>query len=153
MTTWRPSSTIRVLALGLHWRHGRLLACEIRDDDGRITGVRPLGGSVEFGETANVAVLREFKEELGIEVVVLGEPIVMENLYVHEGVAGHEVVFLFEVALPAGAFENQESILFHDDNGASCVACWYALSELDFDGAPDLYPKGLKARLSAGPRS
>jgi hypothetical protein len=44
MTTWRLHSHIRVVAIGLHWRNDRLLAAEVRDDAGRIKGVRPLGG-------------------------------------------------------------------------------------------------------------
>lgn len=147
MTTWRPSSHIRVKALGLHWRNGRLLASEVRDGEGRIQGVRPLGGGVEFGEPAGLAVVREFKEELGIDVEVLGEPIVTENLYVYEGVSGHEVLFIFDVAFPAGAFEGEERIVFHEDNGAPCVARWFDLEELDREGGPELYPKGLKSLL------
>lgn len=75
MTTWRPPSHIRVKALGLHWRAGKLLAAEVRTDSGRIKGVRPLGGSVEFGETAKEAVIREFKEELGVDVSVRAGPV------------------------------------------------------------------------------
>ncbi|WP_439408301.1 hypothetical protein ACNJX9_07415 [Bradyrhizobium sp. DASA03076] len=32
MTTWRPHSHIRVVAIGLHWRDGRLLAADFRED-------------------------------------------------------------------------------------------------------------------------
>ena len=52
----------------MHWRDGRLLAVEVLDDAGRVKGVRPLGGTVEFGEKAELAVVREFQEELGITV-------------------------------------------------------------------------------------
>ncbi|MBL3576464.1 NUDIX domain-containing protein, partial [Rhodovulum sulfidophilum] len=68
MNTWRPASGIRFKALGLHWRGNRLLASEVYEDSGRLKGVRPLGGTVEFGETAQTAVIREFQEELGITV-------------------------------------------------------------------------------------
>ncbi|WP_348632831.1 NUDIX domain-containing protein [Rhizobium sp. BK068] len=80
MNTCRPSNRIRVKAIGLHWRDGRLLAAEVRDDSGRVTG-RPLGGSVEFGERAEAAVRREFKEELGVEIRLVSGPLVIENLY------------------------------------------------------------------------
>ena len=63
MTPWRPSSTIRVKALGLHWRDGRLLASEVNRDDGTLKGVRPLGGTVEFGETWQDALIREYQED------------------------------------------------------------------------------------------
>ena len=66
MSTWRPHPHIRVVALGLHWRGGRLLAAEVRDDAARIKGVRPLGGEIEFGESWRTALVREFNEELGV---------------------------------------------------------------------------------------
>jgi ADP-ribose pyrophosphatase YjhB (NUDIX family) len=150
---WRPASTIRVKALGLHWRDGRLLAFEVHDDEGRVKGVRPLGGSIEFGEPARAAVCREFKEELGANAVAIGEPLVMENLYVHEGVPGHEVLFIFEVRFLSGEFEGQDQIGFQEDDGNPCVARWYDLNDLDQDGGPELYPKGLKALLPAARRA
>lgn len=148
MTTWRPSPRIRVKALGLHWREGRLLAADVHDDAGRVKGVRPLGGSVEFGEPARDAVIREFREELGIDATVVGDPLVIENLYVHEGATGHEVVFVFEVAFPAGAFAGQDRIAFHEHDGAPCVAGWHDLDDLDAEGGPALYPTGLKDLLA-----
>ena len=42
-------AAIEVKALGLHWRGTALLASEIRETDGRLKGVRPLGGTVEPG--------------------------------------------------------------------------------------------------------
>jgi hypothetical protein len=65
-----------------------LLAAEVYDDAGRVKGVRPLGGSVEFGETARDAVIREFKEELGAEIAITGEPVFIENIFVHALRAG-----------------------------------------------------------------
>jgi hypothetical protein len=43
---------ISLKAIGVVWRDGRLLAAEVADNNGRITGVRPLGGSMEFRELA-----------------------------------------------------------------------------------------------------
>lgn len=152
MTHWRPSPTIRFKALGLHWRDlgkGRgLLAAEVLDDQGRVKGVRPLGGTVEFGETAAAAVVREFREELGVEVTPLGAPVYWENLYTHEGQPGHEVLALFDVALPEGAFADTNRIAFHEDSGTLCHAQWFDIDQLDKPGAPALYPDGLKAHLT-----
>lgn len=149
MGIWRPRNTIRFKALGLHWRDDRLLAAEVYDDAGRIKGVRPLGGGVEFGETAQIAVAREFREELGIHVVTIGEPLFFENIYVHEGAPGHELLVIFEVEFPAGAFIGESRIVFHEDNGEPGIARWFDLGELDLPGGPELYPAGLKAYLLA----
>lgn len=147
MSVWRPAPRTRFKALGLHWRGDRLLAAEVPDDAGRVKGVRPLGGSVEFGETAEEAVIREFREELGIAVRVLGPPVFMENIYTHEGSPGHEILALFEVAFPAGALADGGRIAFAEDDGTRCCAEWFALEALDLPGLPQLYPAGLKAHL------
>ncbi|MDA9502036.1 NUDIX hydrolase [Bradyrhizobium sp. CCBAU 11357] len=147
MTTWRPHPHIRVVAIGLHWRNGRLLAAEVRDDAGRIKGVRPLGGEIEFGESWRAALVREFGEELGIDVIITGEPLMLENIFVHEGSTGHEVMFIAEVAFPESAFNGQDRIDFREDNGEEIVARWFDLSDLDGDGGPSLYPTGLKGLL------
>lgn len=147
MTTWRPHPQIRVVAIGLHWRNGRLLAAEIRDDAGRIKGVRPLGGEIEFGESWRTALVREFNEELGIDVTITSEPLMMENIFVHEGAMGHEVMFIAEVTFPYGAFGGQDRIDFREDSGEQIVARWFDLADLDVEGRPRLYPTGLKDAL------
>lgn len=152
MNSWRPSPQIRVKALGLHWRDGKLLAAEVRDDAGHISGVRPLGGSIEFGETARAAVIREFQEELGITVTTIAPPIFFENIYTHEGAQGHEMLVLFEVTFPPGAFAGTDRISFHENDGTACVAEWHDLDQLDLPGGPQLFPSGLKAYLRSGER-
>jgi 8-oxo-dGTP pyrophosphatase MutT (NUDIX family) len=147
MTTWRPHPRIRVVAIGLHWRDGRLLAAEVRDDAGRLKGVRPLGGEIEFGENWQAALMREFNEELGIGVSITSEPSMLENIFMHEGSTGHEVVFVAEVALPEDAFAGQERIDFREDDGEQIVARWFDLADLDIEGGPSLYPTGLKDLL------
>lgn len=146
MTRWRPRPEIRVIAIGLHWRDGKLLAAEVLNDAGRIKGVRPLGGGVEFGETWCDALTREFQEELGIAVTVSDTPMVMENIYTHEGTTGHEVAFIADVSFPESAYRDTDRITFQEDNGVQCVARWFDPADLDV-GGPELYPKGLKALL------
>lgn len=147
MTTWRPAPRIRFKALGIHWRDDRLLAAEVLDDFGRVKGVRPLGGTVELGETAEAAVIREFREELGITVKTLGPPVFMENIFTHEGSLGHEVLAIFDVALPADAFADQKRIEFRESDGTKCFAEWFAINTLDLPDRPQLYPEGLRAHL------
>jgi hypothetical protein len=54
----------------------------------------------------------EFNEEFGTDVTVKAIPLLMENIFVHEGVTGHEVVFISEVELPDAEFKDQESVDF-----------------------------------------
>jgi ADP-ribose pyrophosphatase YjhB (NUDIX family) len=145
MSTLR--SNINVKALGLHWRYGCILAAEVYDSRGRVAGVRPLGGTVEFGESSEVALRREFNEELGVEVQVLSGPLVIENIYRFEGENGHEIIFVFEVGLPS-TITSTETITFQESDGTSGTARWYDPEQLDGPGFPRLYPEGLKALLT-----
>ena len=138
---------IKVKALGLHWRGDALLAAEIRESDGSLRGVRPLGGTVEFGETTDEALLREFQEELGQYVTITGRPIVLENIFHFQGLPGHEIVFLYPIAFPDGAFAGTDVIHYQEDNGENCVARWFALDTLDVAGGLLLFPNGLKAQM------
>lgn len=146
-TPWRPPQHVKVKAIGLHWRQGKLLAAEVLDDQGRLLGVRPIGGGVEFGERWQLALQREFKEELGVDVEVHGAPLVMENIYSHQGVAGHELLFIAEVVFDAAHFSELEHIRFREDSGTLCTARWFDVAALDRPGGPALYPAGLKQAL------
>lgn len=151
MTRWRPRPTIRVLAIGLVWRHNKLLLAEVTDDKGRVKGLRPLGGGVNFGESWRAALQREFQEELGLDIAITGAPTVLENLYMHEGHTGHEVVFAAPVALPEGALPGYAPIEVTEDNGLVFAARWADPAALDLPGGPALYPVGLKSRLTTPP--
>ncbi|KZL22935.1 NUDIX hydrolase [Pseudovibrio sp. Ad37] len=146
MHIWRPAQTIKVKALGLYWRNNRLLAAEIYDDAGNLKGVRPLGGSVEFGEDWKTALIREFREELNIQITISGDPVIMENIYEHEGQTGHEILFIANVTFPPEAFTTQEAITFQEDSGTEITARWFDPEELTPNGV-DLFPTGLKQHL------
>ena len=146
MSIWRPKQSIQVKAIGLVWRQGRLLATEIGNDDGSVKGVRPLGGVVEFGETWQETLIREFDEELGITVSIASAPVVFENIYAHHGVAGHEIIFAADVTIPDDACRDDTPITYVEDSGEMCSAGWFDVSALDTGGL-ELYPTGLKKRL------
>ena len=152
MNIWRLQQHIQVKALGLVWRDGLLLASEIYLDDGTVKGVRPLGGRLEFGETWRDALVREFDEELGLAVEVIGKPLVLENIFTHQGVIGHEITFVSDVAFPANAYIEEGPIEYFEDNGEKCLARWYDVTQLDC-GDLELYPNGLKARLQERTKS
>lgn len=143
-----PVNPIKVKALGLHWRGHRLLASEIRESDGRLKGVRPLGGTVEVGETTAQTLHREFREELDTDITITGDPIVLENIFHHLGMPGHEIVFLYPITFPDGAFADRDALHFQEDNSEHCIARWFDLNDLDRPNGLPLYPNGLKAHLT-----
>lgn len=142
MTGWRPSKTIRVIAIGLAWKDGRLLASEVTAHAGTVIGVRPIGGSIEFGETREQAVVREFREELGTAITVTGPWHAIENIFEYEGAHGHEIVFAADIAFADRSFYDREEILYRIENGATIRAVWIDPAELGRRGIA-LYPSGL----------
>lgn len=149
MTPWRPPQSIRAKVIGLAWRGGHLLAVEVRDDAGRLKGVRPPGGGIAFGETREEALIREFREELGCGVTRTGPWSVFENIFRHEGALGHEIVFAADVDLHDAALYRRDAIRFREDDGTPCTARWFRPDALP-EGAA-LFPDGLAAALGARP--
>ncbi|MCX2722145.1 NUDIX hydrolase [Roseibium salinum] len=146
MTSWRPANTITVKALALIWRDDALLLSEIHDDAGRVKGMRPLGGTVEFGEPWRDTLQREFLEELGTRIGLLDRYIVMENLFEHHGTPGHEIVFLCDAYFEDSNFYQRDIITVQTSEEIAGIARWASLDELAARRL-DLYPTGLRDRL------
>jgi ADP-ribose pyrophosphatase YjhB (NUDIX family) len=137
---------IRNIAVGLLVRDGYVLAEEYPPIQGHHRFVRAIGGGIEFGERAADAVVREFREEHGVEVTVARLLAVTENLFEMVGVPGHEVVHVFEVscaeleALPQGARVQALD--------TEAWATWYRLADL-LAQDPPFYPAGVAALAAA----
>ena len=98
--------------------------------------VRPLGGSIEFGESAVDAVQREIREELGTGLEfpkLLG---VLENRFELDGDPGHEVLFVFSGAPSDESLYERTEIPILDVPGLS--ARWWTPSQ-----SPRLVPDAL----------
>jgi ADP-ribose pyrophosphatase YjhB (NUDIX family) len=97
---------------------------------------RAIGGGVEFGERAAAAVVREWREELGLTLeapVLLG---VLESLFTYNGEAGHEVVFVFEALVVDPRAHESDELEVVDTDGLRHVAVWVPLPALRADSIP-----------------
>lgn len=145
-TAWTPPERIRPIAIGLLRHEGQLLVMRVADATGKLVGLRPPGGGVEFGEKAEAALHREFREEFDAAVEIIGPPAIFENLYRFNGGAGHEIVFAFPIASPALITKIQGRFVVSEENGSQAAAEWVALARLKA-GEFALFPPGLLAHL------
>jgi ADP-ribose pyrophosphatase YjhB (NUDIX family) len=138
---WRPHEKIRVIAIALIRHNNRLLVEAVHNDDRSIRGWRPPGGGMEFGETAEQTLAREFLEEFGATLKVGKRVAVMENLFAHGGQRGHEIVFVHESEFFDQKLLEQKEFMFNED-GEPALARWVDVSEF-VEGTETLFPAGL----------
>jgi 8-oxo-dGTP diphosphatase len=92
------------VAIGLVWKDGRLLIAR-RPEGVHLGGMWEFpGGKVEAGETPETGLLRELREELGVEATVIGRRAVLEFTYPDRSVRLHplDCRWLSGEARPAG---------------------------------------------------
>ena len=137
-----PDPRIRAVALGLAVRSGHVLAESYAASPGRAAFLRALGGGIDFGETGAEALRREFREELGLEVVV-GERLgVIENIFSYAGEPAHEVAQVFAVAgegIDDWPLDERRPVL---DSTQGTTAGWHRIDELATN-ATDFFPPGI----------
>ena len=90
---------IETIARGVCLREGRLLLCRAK---GGSTTYLP-GGHIEFGETGRQALVREVKEELGLDAQTGKFLGVVENAFTQHGKPHAEINLVYELILPPDA--------------------------------------------------
>lgn len=138
---------IRVIAICVFRDGGRILVVEGFDAVKREAFYRPPGGAVEFGEDCAEALRREIREEFGSEIAdprLLG---VLENRFVCDGKAGHEIVFVYDAQFPDRTRYEQDSLSGREDDGVPFTARWLDLAAITPD-TPPVYPDGISELLA-----
>lgn len=128
---------IRNIAVGLPTRDGHILVLDGEDPVKGEVFHRAIGGGIEFGETAEAALRREFMEELGVSLGTVRLLGVIENIFEYEGNPGHEISHVFAVdseEIDAIPLDAQLKVL---DEGSPIG--WVPID----DGWP-LYPEGAR---------
>lgn len=143
-------SQIRNVALGVAVRDGHLLVIDELDSVRGQRFHRLVGGGIEFGETSEQALRREFHEELGADLRSAESLGVLENIFEYEGEPGHQIAHLYLVesdAIDSLALDETRKVADED-----AWAHWVDLSALDLplypDGAEEIIASVLAARES-----
>jgi ADP-ribose pyrophosphatase YjhB (NUDIX family) len=135
---------IRVITICIFRRGNSVLVCEYFDSVDKKPFYRPLGGEVEYGETTEAAIRREIREEIGQEITDLKLMTVLENIFVHEGKPGHEIVYVYEGQFTDESVYRQEMFEVHEETEI-LKASWRELDS--FDDYHRLVPEALVSQL------
>jgi 8-oxo-dGTP pyrophosphatase MutT (NUDIX family) len=106
---------------------------------------RPIGGTIELGERSNETLVREFREELGVEVIVRNYISCIENIFKIDENIGHEITQLYFVDFKDRNLYQNEHFTVYEGNKVTC-AKWVSKEEI-FTGEKVLYPNGLTELL------
>jgi len=122
----------------------KIFVSEGRDESLDTTFYRPIGGTIEFGEYGHETLKREVMEEIKTDitdVVFLG---LCENIFTHEGIAGHEIMLIYDGRFVDERMYDESLVVRGEDDGEVLFdAMWKPLDIFRGDDAPLLYPDGL----------
>ena len=117
---------IRPVVLGIAIKNGKILVSEGYDKVKKQTFYRCLGGGIEFLETSQEALKREYKEELGIDIIVEEFCGISENIFTYQGKNAHELILFYNIKIQDKDVREKYYII--DDNCES-DAYWIDVNE------------------------
>lgn len=106
---------------------------------------RPIGGTIELGERSDETVVREFYEELGVEIVIRRYISCLENIFKIDDDIGHELIQIYIVDFKDERLYQKENFTVTEGMKVA-VAKWVSKDEI-ISGEKVLYPNGLKDLL------
>ncbi len=136
-----PSPIVRPISICVFHNAGRILVNKFKDDVKQQWCYRPLGGGIEFCETAAAALQREIKEEIGQKVSRLRLLGVSENIFNYQGKPGHEIVFVYDGELNDATLVTTAAVQGQESDGTPFEAQWCGYKH--FTSETPLYPNGL----------
>ena len=101
---------VRPIAISIIRNNDKILVYERQDD---ITGekfYRLVGGCIEFGESSNIALKREFEEELSLDIKNTKLISIFESIFTFNSKEMHEIVFLYESKFVDSSIYNKDII-------------------------------------------
>lgn len=93
---------IRPIALGLIEHKGHVFVS--KGEDSGETFYRFLGGGIDFGETSQAALAREFQEEIQAELTDVEYITCLDNIFTYNGKPKHELIQLFRARFVDDSF-------------------------------------------------
>ncbi len=128
---------IRPIVLGLIKNDNKLLVSKGYDEFKNQEFYRCLGGGIEFLETSEDALKREFKEEINIGIEIGKFLGISENIFNYMGKDAHELILFYEAYINDKDYKEKYNLI--DDNSES-EAIWVDIDKFKSEELI-LYPK------------
>ncbi|MGB3299019.1 MAG: NUDIX domain-containing protein [Phormidesmis sp.] len=147
---------IRPIALGLIEYADHVFVSRGQDPQTKALYCRFLGGGIEFGETSQNALMREFKEEIQAKLTDIEYITCLDNIFTFNGKPKHELIQLFRVRFVDDSFYqlDQAFPLVEGDGAASPAenrttqAVWLPIQQV-LTGEARLVPESCLKFLSS----
>ena len=101
------------------------------------TFYRCLGGGIEFLEKSEVALKREFLEEINKNITIKDFLGISESIFTYEGKRAHELILFYSIELSNEDFQEEYKFI---DNNRSYTAKWVDIKDFK-DNKKILYPE------------
>ena len=118
-----------------------MLVFDVPDAVKGVVGWRLPGGTIEFGERGSETVVREIREELGVEILDAAYLGTVENIFTYLGAQGHELVRVYAARFADERLYERDHFDCIEANGARFTCVWKSIA--DFRAGAKLYPDGL----------
>ncbi len=115
---------IKCKAMCVFIHEGSILVAKGEDPQNGASFYRPLGGSIEFGERSQDAIVREIKEEILADITETKLLGVLESLFGYASQHWHELVFIYDAKFVDTGLYTQEKILGQETDGLEILATW-----------------------------
>lgn len=131
-------NNIRPISLVVINHNNKTLVSPGYDEVKKTNFYRLLGGGVEFFETSLEALVREIREELGLELTEPKLISVTENIFTYNGEKAHEICFIYKADFVDKENYNREEFQVLDEPNHKAI--WL---EINDDNLKKVMPEGV----------
>ena len=128
-------------------RDHKILLEELEGKHSKGTGeyYRPIGGTIELGEKSSETIIREFNEEIGVDIKIKSYIGCLENIFRIDGNIGHEIIQIYVVAFIDQNLYQEQSFKVMEGRKTTYTK-WISIEEI-MNGEKILFPNGLTELL------
>ena len=105
---------IRPIAISIIKNQDKILVYERKDEISKKKFFRLIGGCIEFGEPSKEALIREFQEELSLDIINIQLLGIFESIFKFNNKQMHEIVYLYNSLFKAKEIYSKKSIIGYE---------------------------------------